>query len=250
MLTCAGGIDRSQAYTERRSEAIGMHLRLFAGGVRQRTDRRKPGVDNSNSTRDFERSFMTIKHSLSALAFLVLGMAASHGAMANKLGTLGTTPSVQTLRLEEQDLSFTSHAFFSVVSDAWLSVAAQPSRLSLGGDLVLGIDHFTLQVLDSAHTLIQSATASADGWSIDKLSLAAGRYEVAIGGDTVGSMGGLVAWSLVAKAQQPGDVIEVIIPSVPEPSTLVLSLFGLLPLIGVRRWSRTQGQAQVQVAMV
>jgi hypothetical protein len=190
---------------------------------------------------------MTIKHSLSALAFLALGIAASQGATAKDLGTLNSTPSVQLLRLDTPDLSFTSHTYFSVLSDAWLSVAAQPTRLSLGGDLVLGIDHFTLQVLDSAHTLLQSATASAGEWSIDALSLAAGRYEVAISGDTVGSLGGLVAWSLVAKAP-PGEVIDVIIPSVPEPSTLVLGLFGLLPLIGARRWRLTQGQAQDQAA--
>jgi hypothetical protein len=192
---------------------------------------------------------MTIKHSLSALALVTLGLAVSQGAMATNLGTLGSTPSVQTLRLESQDLSFTSHTYFSLLADAWLSVTAQSPRLNLGGELVLGIDHLTLQVLDSAHTLLGSATASADGWDIPKLGLAAGHYEVAISGDTVGSSGGLVDWALVADSP-PGQVIDVVIPSVPEPSTLVLSLFCLLPLIGRQRWARTQSRAQDQTAKV
>jgi hypothetical protein len=191
---------------------------------------------------------MKIKHHLTTLALLALGMAAQQGAMANSLGAVGSTPVLQTLRLETQDLSFISHTYFSVLSDAWLSVAAQSSRLSLDGDVVLGIDHFSLQVLDSAHTVLQSATATATGWSIDPLSLAAGHYEVAIRGDTVGSLGGLVVWSLAAKAPPTGG-IEVITPSVPEPSTLVLTMFALLPLIGVKRWARAQGQAQDQTSM-
>jgi hypothetical protein len=191
---------------------------------------------------------MQIKYTFTALAILAFGMAASQGAVANSLGAVGSTPMLQTLRLEAQDLSFTSHTYFSVLSDAWLSVAAQSSRMSLGGELVLGIDHFTLQVLNSAHTVVQSAAATPTGWSIDKLSLAAGQYEVAISGDTVGSLGGQVVWALVAEAP-PLHVIEVITPGVPEPSTLVLSLFGVLPLIGIKRWARKHDQAQDQAAM-
>lgn len=168
---------------------------------------------------------MTIKHKLLASALLSFSMA----TFANDVGALGSTPVVQTLRIDAQDVSFSSRTYFSLDLDALFYAAAQSSNLNLAGSQVLGTEHFSMKVLNAANQLVQVATTAADGLSIDSLQLSAGRYALLISGDTTGTLGGQYVWSLAAKAG-PGSGIEVVIPAVPEPSTLMLGLFALLPL--------------------
>ncbi len=186
---------------------------------------------------------MTIKHKLLAAALLSVSMA----TFANDLGTLGSTPVVQTLRIDAQDVSFSSRTYFSLDLDSWFYAAAQSSTLSLAGTQVLGTEHFSMQVLNAANQVVQGATAVADGMSIDSLQLTAGRYALLISGDTTGTLGGQYVWSLVTKAG-PGSGIEVVIPGVPEPSSLVLGLFALLPLWRVAR--QHANRSPCQAAMV
>lgn len=187
---------------------------------------------------------MTIAHKLLASALLSVSMA----TFANDIGSLGSTPVVQTLRIDAQDVSFSSRTDFSLDLDALFYATAQSSKLILAGAQVLGTEHFSMQVLNAANQVVQGATAMADGLSIDSLPLTAGRYALLISGDTIGSLGGQHVWSLVAKAG-PGSGIEVVIPGVPEPSSLVLGLFALLPLWRVAR-QHANRPSERQTAMV
>lgn len=185
---------------------------------------------------------MTIKQKLLAAALLSVSMA----TFANDIGTLSNTPVVQTLRIDAQDVSFSSRTYFSLDLDSLFYAAAQSSNLSLAGGLVLGTEHFSMQVVNAANQMVQGATVLANGLSIDSLQLSAGRYALLISGDTTGSMGGQYVWSLVAKAG-PGSGIEVIIPGVPEPSTLVLGLFALLPLWRVAKQQANKAGRQADM---
>jgi hypothetical protein len=191
------------------------------------------GVRRSKNAGHFshlERFCMTIKHKLLATTLLSFSMA----TFANDIGTLVGTPVVQTLRIDAQDVSFSSRTYFSIGLDSWFYAAAQSISLDLAGDQVLGTEHFSMQVLNAANQVVQVATSVADGLSIDSLPLMAGRYALLINGDTTGSLGGQYVWSLTAKPM-PGSGVEAIIPAVPEPSTLLLGLFALLPLWRVAR---------------
>lgn len=173
---------------------------------------------------------MTIKHKLLAATLLSFSMA----TFANDIGTLLSTPVVQTLRIDAQDVSFSSRTYFSIGLDSWFYAAAQSSNLNLASEQVLGTEHFSMQVLNAANQVVQGAAMVVGGLSIDSLPLVAGRYALLISGDTTGSLGGQYVWSLAAKPV-PGTGVEVVIPAVPEPSTLMLGLFALLPLWRVAR---------------
>jgi hypothetical protein len=210
--------------------------------VGQRTDRMHTRAYKGLSFLHLERFRMTIQHRLWAMTLLSLSMT----AFANDIGTLGSTPIVQTLRIDAQDVSFSSRTYFSLDLDSWFSAAAQSSKLSLAGTQVLGTEHFSMQVLNAANQVVMGTTALADALSIDSLQLTTGRYALLISGDTTGSLGGQLVWSLVATTA-PGSGIEVIIPGVPEPSTLLLSMFALLPLWQVARKHALKSKLQAAV---
>lgn len=110
--------------------------------------------------------------------------------------TDGHGMSIQHKLLAATLLSFSSRTYFFIGLDSWFYAAAQPSNLNLAGEQVLGTDHFSMQVLNAANQVVQGAA--------------------------------------MAKPV-PGTGVEVVIPAVPEPSTLMLGLFALLPLWRVAR---------------
>jgi hypothetical protein len=167
-----------------------------------------------------------------ALVLTFVGASAS----ASDLGVLTTLPQVQSLHIDEPDVSFATRYFFDVTSDVAVSASAANHALSLNSASLWGVSDFSLDLYDAAsNTLLVAGSATHHPYEIDDVLLSASRYYFQVSGTTIGSRGGSYAFAAVSSTILRSDVTAV-----PEPKSVALlsmglALIGLMHLHRVRR---------------